>query len=455
MFSINFLESVLEIKKNGLGFSDCLNFCINSNLVEEKDCFIGLIGENFDGSDYFEDAILKGAIGLILSEKHKEKFLKLENTFPHLWAFFVKDTKKALQIIAREWKKQFSIPVIAVTGSIGKTTTKELIKSIFEKQGLRVCANLHSENGTIGLPLSILRLRFNHSIAIFEVGIEKIGEMEELMNILNSVTITVITTILESHLKYLKNLETVISEKIKLQNITKQLIFIDSQFKKYITKVKAIGFSDSESADVIYSSLSTKVIIDIEDKKYSVNTLYHQGFHHCLVAAFLVTYYLDVRPSIITQAIESFEKVKGRFSVHHLKSGGIIINDAYNAVNPIVMLKSLEAFEVFPTNKKKIVVFSDMLDLGELNEKGHAMIAKKICTDNSSSIEKFFCVGAQLSLACQNYQNKNIVIAKSFDEVKSIIYNYLDQKYCILFKGSNGTKLFYTISEYIKEQEVF
>lgn len=119
------------------------------------------------------------------------------------------------------------------------------------------------------------------------------------------------------------------------------------------------------------------------------------------------------------------------------------------------MLKSLEAFEVFPTNKKKIVVFSDMLDLGELNEKGHAMIAKKICTDNSSSIEKFFCVGAQLSLACQNYQNKNIVIAKSFDEVKSIIYNYLDQKYCILFKGSNGTKLFYTISEYIKEQEVF
>lgn len=454
MFSLHFIESVLSVSPIGYGTSDCLNFSINSRTVQEGDCFLGLIGEHCDGGDFFYDAILKGAVGLILHQKHKENFLKIQKTFLGIWAFFVDDPKQALHEIAKAWRKKFTIPFIAITGSIGKTTTKELIRSILEKQGHVVCATRSSENGSIGLPLTILQLRVNHTIGVFEVGIEKIGEMDVLISLLDSVTVSVITTIVGSHLSYFKSLENVIAEKVKLQLITKNVFFIDALFKKSITKVPLVSFSDIDNGDVFYHSYSTKIVIDVDDKKYTINTLYHAGFHHCIVAAFLVGYYFKVKPSLITSVIESFKKIDGRFSVHHLKSGGIIINDAYNAVNPVVVLKSIESFEAFPTYKKKIIVLGDMFDLGDLHERAHEMIAEKICVEGVHSVEKFFCFGEALSKACKKYPHENIFLAASFDEMKDTVFEYLAQGYCVLFKASNGTKLFAHVVSYLKDQEV-
>lgn len=455
MFLLSFIESVLKEKKNGFGNTPATGFCVNSKKIKEGDCFIALQGEQVDGSLFFKEAILKGAVGVILNEAYSAEFLKIQDEFHGVWAFFVKDTKEALHALAAAWRRQFQIPFIAVTGSMGKTTTKELLKSIFEKQGYRVFATQNSENGSVGLPLNILKLRPSHTIAIFEMGIEKIGEMDVLCQIIGYVSVAIITTIIESHFRYFESIDAVIKEKIKIEKIAKDLICIDAEFKRYVkVAVPVIGFGTKESSDIVYSSLSTKVVIDIDNKKYSINTPYHEGFHHCLVAAFIVASFLKIRPQAIIDAIESFKKINGRFSIHHLKSGGIVINDAYNAVNPLVMLKSLEAFEGFSTHKKKIVVFGDMFDLGSLKETAHGIILERAAHISEDIIEKFYFFGDAFFAQRNKCYKDNIIFVETFQEIEKEIFGFLDRKYCLLFKASNGTGLFKRVVSYLEEQEV-
>lgn len=456
MFPLSFFELVIEKKKEGLGSREIFGFSVDSKKVKEGECFIGLKGAKVDGSSFFQEAILKGASGLILSEEFAAEFRKIEQTAEDVWVFFVPDTKAILHALAKKWRLQFQIPFIAVTGSVGKTTTKELLKHILEKQGHKVFATHNSENGSIGLPLNILALRPSHTVAIFELGVEKIGEMNVLCEVLSFVTISIITTILESHLKYFESLDLVIKEKIKLQSITREFVCIDNDFKKYITRVPVVSFGTKDSSDIVYASLSTKVtILDCKnDKNYIVNILYHEGFHHCLVAAFTVALFFKIQPKMIIDTIESFKKIAGRFSVHHLKSGGMIINDAYNAVNPIVMLKSVQAFVEFPTYKKKIVVLGDMFDLGSLSEKAHAMILEAVSHIDPQSIEKFFFCGENFAMHKKQYENENKIFIAHFDFLEKEIHAYLDQKYCVLFKASNGTGIFKKVINYLQEQEI-
>jgi len=453
MISLDFICSLLEKNnKKGLGNESIKNFIINSKEVNFGDCFIGLPGTNYDGSSFFYSALEKGAIGLILHSKYENEYLKICDLFPHSWAFFVDDTKLTLINLAKKWRSLFHIPIIAITGSVGKTTTKELLKTIFSNEGYSVCATKNSENGSIGLPLTILSLRENHNIAIFEIGIQKPGEMDLLLSLLQSVTYTVITTILPAHILYFNNLENIIAEKTKLQYITKEILFIDYSLKKYTNHKHIITFGDYEQADVFYHSMSTKISLEIHNEKYSINTLYHKGIHHCITAAFSVCYFLKLKINNVIFSIESFQRVNGRFSIHHLKNGGIIINDCWNAAHPTVMLKSIEAFEQFPTNKKKIMVLADMLEQGEFKETSHNLIIEKINIIPKAGIEKIFYIGSAFKESAKNNIRDNIYTANSFLDISDEIYNYLNQKYCIFFKGSNGMKLFYHINEYIKKE---
>lgn len=356
MFDFNFIQLILgNDKKRGAGSQSINNFVIHSNQVRPGDCFLGLMGAKVDGSSFFIDALNNGAVGLILNEKYESDYLSIVDLYPNSWACFVYDVKETMILLAKKWRHLFYIPIIAITGSVGKTTTKELIKTILENNGHSVCATKNSENGSIGLPLTILSMRSNHSIAIFEIGIQKPGEMDVLIDILQSVTYTIITTILPAHILYFNTIEKIIEEKIKLQHITKEILFIDYPFKNYIKHKNIITFGDNEQSDVFYYSMSTKLSIEImhEHKKYFINALYHKGINHCIVIAFALSYFLKINIKNSISAIEAFKRVNGRFSIHHLKNGGIIINDCWNAAHAAVMLKSIEAFEQFPTNKKK------------------------------------------------------------------------------------------------------
>lgn len=456
MISVNFISSVLgESNKKGLGQNSINNIIINSKEILQGDCFIGLQGAMCDGGDFFISALDQGAIGLILHKKYEALYLEVVDKYPLSWAFFVENTKAVFIALAKKWRSLFYIPIIVITGSVGKTTTKELIKSILEADGHSVCATQKSENGSIGLPLTILSMRKNHTIAVFELGIQKIGEMDILIDILQSVTYAIITTILPAHVLHFGTVEKIIEEKTKLQYITRETLFIDYAFKNAVQCKNIITFGDKEQSDVFYYSMSTKISIEIniDKKKYFINALYHQGIHHCITAAFSLCYFLKINIRIIIAVIESFKRVNGRFSVHHLHSGGIIINDCWNAAHAAVMLKSIEAFELFPTDKKKIMVLADMLEQGDNKEIVHNQIVEKTNTISNDLIEKIFYIGPSFKDSIKNNTNANIIFAESFIEISDEIYHYLDKKYCILFKGSNGMKLFYHINEYIKKEK--
>jgi UDP-N-acetylmuramoyl-tripeptide--D-alanyl-D-alanine ligase len=452
MFSFNFIEFVLGCEnKKGFSVQSIKNFVIDSVKVKKQDCFIGLKGIKQDGGDFIEAALKNGAIGFILHKKYESVYLDLLAAHPTTWAFFVEDTKIALINLAKKWRSLFDIPIIAITGSVGKTTTKELIKTILTEQKYFVCATKNSENGTIGLPLSILSMRQYHSIAVFEVGIQKPGEMDLLIDLLQSVTYSIITTILPAHILYFKTIECIISEKIKLQNITTKILFIDVIFKKYISHKNFMTFGGSLDADVNYNRLDDTNGIEVKNdkNKYRMSVLNHQGLHHCIAGAvaFGLSFGLDLDKCI--DSIEKFKSIDGRFSIHHLKNGSIIINDCWNSAHGEVMLKSIQAFKEFNTNNKKIMVLADMLEQGDNRTEMHDLIVKKVNMISENEVEKVFYIGSFFTDSAKQNTRKNVFFANSFLEVADEIYDYLNQKYCILFKGSNGMKLFYYISHYI------
>src|SRR3989344_254109 len=178
----------------------------DSRDAQKGDLFIALIGDNFDGHDFIVQAVKKQAGALVVSKK-----IAVPDNIP---VISVPDTAKALGNIAQFYRKSFCIPVIAVTGSTGKTTTKEMIAQVLSAR-YKVLKNISTENNHIGVPLTILRLKKTHQIAVLELGTNHFGEIRYLTQIAQP-TVSVLTNIGESHLEFLRNLSGVFKEKFDI-----------------------------------------------------------------------------------------------------------------------------------------------------------------------------------------------------------------------------------------------
>src|SRR3989338_7314407 len=193
---------------------------IDSRTMHSQDAFIAIKGSNFDGHDFIDEAINKGASCIIKESGSEAKGRGRRVTFIE-----VQDTTKALGDIARFQRRKFNIPVIAVTGSNGKTTTKEMIAHILSRK-FKVLKNEGTKNNQIGLPITLLKLNSSYDIAVLEVGTNHPGEIEYLARICQP-NIGIITNIGPSHLEYLRDLGGVHREKYKIiENLEKPYIGI-------------------------------------------------------------------------------------------------------------------------------------------------------------------------------------------------------------------------------------
>jgi UDP-N-acetylmuramoyl-tripeptide--D-alanyl-D-alanine ligase len=321
--------------------------------------------------------------------------------------------------------------------------------------GAHVLATENSENGSIGLPLTLLRLKENHDAAIIEVGIQKPGEMDILIAILQKVKLSVITTILLAHEEHFCNKETVILEKTKLQLITEEKIIVPEEIKSYIhPRLYTILLGCSEKSDYQYQShpMNISIFNAKTQKEFSVQSIYHTGYHHCLANAFACGLELGYRPKDIIHSLETFKRVPGRFSIHTLQNGGIIINDAYNAAHLTVMEKSIESFIFFPTNKKKVLVIGDMLEQGSSEVHNHTTIFEKV-----NSLENFFelafFVGPRFKQNEAKNNNNKIQFANSIDEIKDTINTLCNTNHCMFFKSSRSMALFNYVTNYLNNNE--
>ena len=349
---------------------------INSKKIKKDDIFIAIKGLNFDGHDYINEAFKNGAIAAIISDEEKIS----KNTI------LVNDTKKSLADISSLILMKFKPFVIGITGSNGKTTTKELIKSILDSNygTNKILATHANYNNDIGLPLTIFNLNSEHSHIVIEMGMNHPKEISYLANIAPP-NFAVITNIGEAHIENFKNREAIANEKKDiLRNLKAEGTAIlpkDSEFFNFLVKdlknVKVLSFGMSKDADISCELLDHKKIL-IKTPKYDLEIksklLGHNNISNIL-AAVTCAYQLKINPTKIKEGIENITPIPSRLELKEGKKRAAIIDDTYNA-NPSSFLSAIEVLNEFPG--KKILVIGDMAELGENSRIYHQELSRSI-----------------------------------------------------------------------------
>ncbi len=427
---------------------------INSRTVKKGDLFIAIKGANYDGHDFISEAIKKGACSVLVSKKIKS----VKNNIP---VVLVRDTVISLGLLAQYWRKEVNPIVIAVTGSNGKTTTKDLIHAVL-RQKLPVLKNELTQNNNIGLPLNLLKLKRKHKVAVLELGTNHPGEIAYLSKIANP-DIGIITNIGYAHLANLNNLNTVLKEKVSLFNhLREKSICIlnrdDSMLNKAVASkpfykkgivitcgIKRNSDFKASSIRIVKEGISFKVGKNV----FFLKTPAEHNIYNALIAI-ACGRILGVEITKVKKGLKGFVFPKGRFNV--LKFNNIrLIDDTYNA-NPVSVKNALDVFSCMKCQGKRIFVFGDMLELGKKEAFFHSLIGKKI---TQLPIDIFVCIGKMAGLsglqAIKEGIDKNrVFIFNKQSKAKKTIKKMICQKDLVLFKGSRKMGL-EKIIEYIKK----
>ena len=416
---------------------------INSKKIKKDDIFIAIKGLNFDGHDYINEAFKNGAIAAIISDEEKIS----KNTI------LVNDTKKSLADISSLILMKFKPFIIGITGSNGKTTTKELIKSILDSNygTNKILATQANYNNDIGLPLTIFNLNSEHSHIVLEMGMNHPKEISYLANIAPP-NFAVITNIGEAHIENFKNREAIANEKKDiLRNLKAEGIAIlpkDSEFFNFLVKdlknVKVLSFGMRKDADISCELLNHKKIL-IKTPKYDLEIksklLGHNNISNIL-AAVTCAYQLKINPTKIKEGIENITPIPSRLELKEGKKRAAIIDDTYNA-NPSSFLSAIEVLNEFPG--KKILVIGDMAELGENSRIYHQELSRSI---KETKID--------ITLGLGKYTKEIITLLgrnnswfRSKDDLVKHLYSCMKGS-TILVKGSRSMKMEEIVKKLIK-----
>lgn len=405
----------------------------DSRKIEPQSLFFALKGSSFDGNKFALDALKKGAAYSIVDDHSLPK----DENF-----ILVDDVLLALQELASYHRKQLNIPVIGITGSNGKTTTKELIVAVLQKR-YHVTYTQGNFNNHIGVPLTLLNMSKQTEIAVVEMGANHPGEIAALCHIADP-DLGIITNIGKAHLEGFGSFEGVIKTKSELYDYLRGktgACFINEDNQLLVKQAKDLkkytyGTSDKaqlrgELQESIYY-ITVKALFPKGWLYLKSKLIGNYNFENILAAA-RIGQHFDVEPLDIQQAIESYTPSNNRSQLI-IKGSNKIIMDAYNA-NPTSMLASLKNFEKI-AHPGKMVILGDMFELGDQSQEEHQKIADLL---RQMSIKYVFLVGEEFS--------KTMTDAKTqkFDNVE-LLYDYLYQKKSlenaiILIKGSRGIKL--------------
>lgn len=450
--------TLLELK-SALTAIDFINFGNGINVsgvstdtrtLEKNNIFIALKGEVFDGHDSITDAFKKEASAAIISENwfknHKNNI-----DFP---AIVVKDTLKALAELAFFHRIRFNFPVIAVAGSNGKTSTKELIASVLS-QRYKVLKTYKNFNNQIGVPLTMLQFDSTHQTAVVEIGTNSPGEISLLSELLKP-DLGVITNIGKEHLEQLIDLEQVeIEETFLFGNLMKTggVCFIncdDQRLAKYKNILKnsiTYGTDKSQKNDFnveieLKNDLKPSLSFNINDENFVAN-LNAVGYAIALnaTAAIPIGAYLGLTGSEIKAGLEAYrenstEQSYARMALQNIGKF-LFLNDCYNA-NPDSMLMSIKTLLAYKQAKKHIAILGDMFELGEATEEEHSNVLENA----SKSLYKVLVTGENMEQAAQKNKRNNIIYFETLEEIANYIKKLDDiENTVFLLKGSRGMKM--------------
>ena len=419
---------------------------IDSRTIKRQEAFLAIKGNNFDGHDYITQAIKKGASCIIKEEKNKNKVRG------SVACIEVKDTLKALGDIAGFWRKRFDIPVIAVSGSNGKTTAKDMIAWVLS-QKFKVLKNEGTKNNQIGLPLTVLNLDDSYDLVVLELGTNHPGEIEYLTSVARP-NIGVITNIGHAHLEYFGNLSGVFKEKAALiHNLNNPAIavlnaddrFLKNEITKKTKRTFVVGFgiknqSDFFASNIVQHKYSLNFCVN-RRQEFKLNTLGYNNIYNALIAGAIARIFgLDYKD--IAARLTNFNFPRGR--LRFIRSGNIgFIDDTYNS-NPNSLKQALNALDKFQTAGRKIFIMGDMLELGRKARAFHIQAgreAAKIC-DSLIAVGRFSKLAAD-SAKDSGLSIENIFTCRTTQEAAKILRARLSVKNSdiVLVKGSRAMKM--------------
>lgn len=427
------------------------NVSTDSRNIKRGDLFIALRGEKFDGHGFLDVAKKSGAVAAVVDNLW---FTSNVRKAPKgLSLIVVKDTLHTYGDLANIYRNKFSIPILLVAGSNGKTTMKDVMSHVLGTS-FNVLKTEANYNNHIGLPRMLFLLRPEHEIAIFEIGTNHPGEIERLTEIAQP-THGIITNIGREHLEFFKNVMGVAKEELTLFHYLKDhegfaFINLDDKFSKLKAKsfgTNGITFGTRKKASVyaVSKGLTTdgKQSIDlvINKKKINFKTAIIADYAPSLIAGVAsVANHFGVRPTNIKQSFESYIPHSKRMEMVKFANGVLVINDAYNA-NPESFAAAMQTLKQLPSKGKKYLVAGDMFELGTRSAEEHKALGKLMA---KHKFDGYYFSGNAMKRAFAELlkaTKTNATYADSKDDIARSLKEIIRNGDVILIKGSRGMRM--------------
>ncbi len=433
------LKQLAEISKGKLSGSSINidSFSIDTRTINLNEAYIALEGENFDGHEFISEAALKGASAVIVNKP-------IEADIPHI---IVADTLEFMKSIAEYNRNKFKGKMIGITGTNGKTTTKQIVANLLN--GTNLChKTLGNKNNQIGVPYSMLSLENKYKYSVIEMGTSEPGEIE-VLNARVKPDIAAITNVSMGHLEGLRNTESIAKEKGNILNFYSDsgvaILPRDSEFFDFWsdkTNAKEISsFGTDQNSDFRVANAE----IDIENnlthfhlyfenqrEDMSINGI---GLNNSLNAALAtaIGLHCGIEINEIKNRLTQTDLPERRLSVTDSLNGSIMIDDTYNS-NPASLKNALDSLDKL--DKKKICVLGEMKELG-LDSK---LIHKEMYEYAIKRVDKVLCIGKSWS-ECDFDTNKELEIFNDQDLLYDYLVSIIDDKTVLLVKGSRSTRM--------------
>ena len=430
---------------------DCVD--TDSRTMHEGSLFIPLSGERFDGHVYIDQALEDGALGCLT---HKS----VETLRPDKFYIQVEDTMTALGTLARYYRNKFDLKVVGVTGSVGKTTTKDMVASVLS-QRYRVLKTEGNYNNNIGVPKTLFRLDHTHQIAVIEMGMNHMGEIDYLTRIAEP-DVAIITNVGDAHIENLGSRENTLRAKAEIFSGVRQGgVAVLNGDDPLIAKLDGVlihpitWYGESEHCAWRCTSIKEAehdtMHLTAETPLGHLETTIHCLGRHMLypaLTAAAVGGRFGLTLEEISRGIESFAPTKMRMDIVRCKNGVTILNDTYNA-NPQSMRAAVDVLANY-SGSYRVAVLGDMLELGDLGPMLHESVGKAVggtpgidCLVTVGQLGEYIAKGAKSAGMTEVYDRPNK------EEAKVVLAQVMQPSAVFLCKASRGMK-FEELTEYLK-----